>query len=78
MPKDYKSFYLVASHMVKNAHWYFKTDEEQMAGFPPDNMKIENYLFFKIFHSEMDHQSPNVECRTMASWINYPYLRRKW
>ena len=41
MPKDYKSFCLVAAHLAKNAHRYYSKEDfkqQKMEGDLPDSM----------------------------------------
>ena len=41
MPKDFKSFQMVAEHLLRNAHRYYKTDEEKKIDLNTDVKKEE-------------------------------------
>ena len=46
MPKDYKSFCLVAEHLVKNAHRYYKKEEiaEKCFSDNGDNVELKKEI----------------------------------
>ena len=41
MPKDYKSFCLVAAHLVKNAHRYYSNEDVSKVDIKEDNETAE-------------------------------------
>ena len=59
MPKDYKSFCMVAAHLVRNAHRYYETNAEEV------KEELNN-----IEHSLESYSEPEDRCRVVNQKLN--------
>ena len=68
MPKDYKSFCLVAAHLTRNAHRYYSPEEmEKMKQEQNNNKASESFSFENNDDHEITCKDVNHRLRTISN-----------